>query len=206
MTSVITGDIINSRDLQNPDKWIIPLKDLLDREGSSPQIWELYRGDSFQLEVINAEEALLMAIRIKATLKSIKHMDVRMAIGIGNKKYDASKITESNGEAFIYSGDQFEKLKKEKLTLAVKTPWEDFDKEMNVSIKLALIAMDHWKPKTAEIVKVSLEYPQKGQIELAEILGINQSSVSEGQKRSHFSEIMELESLYREKIKKLDIK
>jgi len=203
MTSIITGDIINSRDNQNHDRWISPLKSLLAEEGNSPEMWELYRGDSFQLEVINPEEALLMAIRIKASLKSIKHIDVRMALGIGEKSYAAPRITEANGQAFIYSGDQFEKLKKEKLTLAVKTPWEDFDREMNVSIKLALIAMDNWKPKTAEIVKMSLAYPEKGQSELAELLGINQSSVSEAQKRAHFSEIMELESLFREKIKKL---
>ncbi len=200
MTSVITGDIINSRKLDNPKEWIASVKTLFALEGKSPKSWEIYRGDSFQLEVKQPEEVLLSAIRIKATLKSIKDIDVRMAIGIGKKNYAAPKITESNGEVFIYSGEQLEKLKKEKQTLSIKTPWPEFDKEMNLFIRLALIAMDHWKQKTAELVKISLENPNKGQQEIAELLGINQSSVSESQKRAHYSEIMELESLFREKV------
>lgn len=200
MTSIITGDIINSRILENPDDWIVPLKELFALEGPSPETWDIYRGDSFQIEVKQPEEVFFLAIRIKATIKSIKDLDVRMAIGIGEKNYSAAKITESNGEAFIHSGEQLEIIKKEKQTLAIKSPWPDFDKEINVSISLALIAMDRWKRKTAEFVKVSLENPNKGQQEIAELMGIKQSAVSQSQKRAHLTEIMEFESLFREKI------
>ncbi len=203
MISVITGDIINSRKIQDPEEWITPLKQLFEQVGKSPASWEIYRGDSFQLEVEHPEDVLRIAISIKATFKSIKGIDVRMAIGTGQKNYSAPKITESNGEAFIYSGEQLEKLKKEKQTLAIKTSWPDFDLEMNLYLKLALIAMDNWKKKTAELVKTSMQHPDKGQKELAELMGINQSSVSEGQKRAHYAEIMELELLFREKIKNL---
>lgn len=40
-----------------------------------------------------------------------------MAIGIGCKDYNAPKITESNGEAFIYSGELFDEMKKKKLSI-----------------------------------------------------------------------------------------
>lgn len=203
MTSIITGDIINSRNLENPKEWMIPIKKLFSQIGKNPDSWDIYRGDSFQLEVKQPQDAFLTAINIKATVRSIENIDVRLAIGIGKKNFPAKRITESSGEVFIYSGEQLEKLKKEKQTLAIKSPWWDFDKEMNLYFKLALIAIDNWKPKTAEMVKFLLENPMKGQQELAELVGVRQSAVSQGQKRAHYPEIMELESLFREKVKLL---
>jgi hypothetical protein len=204
MISVITGDIINSRQLKNQEQWMIPLKKLFNEQGKTPKVWEIYRGDSFQLEVHKPEEALLLAIRIKASVKCIKNLDVRIGIGIGSKDYTASTISESNGEAFIHSGEKLESLKKEKQTLAINTPWQEFDREMNLYIKLALIAMDNWTQSSAEIVKVFLENPQKTQKEIAELLGLKyQSYVSERKTRASYDEIMEMEMLYREKIKKL---
>lgn len=60
-----------------------------------------------------------------------------MAIGIGTKTYEAKRISESNGTAFINSGEQFEKLKK--ITLAVKTPWHEVDTTINLCLELALL-------------------------------------------------------------------
>lgn len=120
-----------------------------------------------------------MALRIKAVIKCIKGIDVRMAIGIGKKDFTAKGVTESNGEAFINSGEKFEGLKKNKLNLAVKTPWAEFDREMNLYIRLALIAMDDWSPGAAELVKISLENRELSQSEIGKFLGITQSSVSE---------------------------
>ncbi|WP_332910804.1 hypothetical protein [Algoriphagus boritolerans] len=35
-----------------------------------------------------------------------------MAIGIGEKNYSGSKISESNGPAFVFAGEKFDRLKK----------------------------------------------------------------------------------------------
>ena len=203
MVSVITGDIINSRDLKNQSLWLVPLKKLFNEVGKSPKTWEIYRGDYFQIEIKKPEDALLFAIRIKALVKSIKGIDVRMAIGIGKKSFTAAKVTESNGEAFIYSGEKFENLKKEKRTLSIKSPWASFDNEMNLYISLSLIAMDTWKQATAETIQISIQNQNKGQQEIGAILGVKQPTVSEGQTRGHYIEIMEMENLYRSKIKTL---
>src|SRR5688572_22151866 len=125
VTSIITGDIINSRDT-HPTIWLPTLKKALAAEGKNQKTWEIYRGDSFQLEVKNPADTLLTAIRIKAKIKSIKNIDVRMAIGIGEKEFPAEKITESTGKAFVNSGEKLESLKKEKQNLAIKTRWNDF--------------------------------------------------------------------------------
>jgi hypothetical protein len=203
MTSVITGDIINSRNLENPNIWMVGLKEVFETVGPEPETWDIYRGDSFQLEVKDPGMLFMMALRIKATIKSIKGIDVRMALGVGEKNYEAARITESNGEAFINSGEQFEKLKIEKLTLAFRSPWPELDKDMNVYFQLASIPMDQWKSKTAQLVKVVLAHPDKGQQEIADLLGIQQAAVSQGLKRANLHELLELEKLFRQKIKSL---
>ncbi len=58
MIAVIKGDIVASRKLKDPEKWLIPLKELLSHWGEAPMQWELVWGDSFQLELENPEEAL----------------------------------------------------------------------------------------------------------------------------------------------------
>ena len=127
MTSVITADIIGSR--QQSEHWVDDLKKILAPLGHTPSQWEIYRGDEFQIEVTNPEDALLTAILIKAHLRAIKS-DARMSIGFGDKTHNAERISESNGSAFIHSGELFETLKKQKVTLALRTGNSDFDEKL----------------------------------------------------------------------------
>jgi hypothetical protein len=155
MKAVITGDIINSRHT-SPKETLKALKSVFNNYGSSPKEWEIYRGDSFQLLINKPEESLDVAMLIKASLKTQKARDARMAIGIGDVSHHASAITESNGSAFIHSGLKFEQLRKEKVNLAIKSPWSEFDDEMNLFFQLALIAMDGWSEASAEFMRVLL--------------------------------------------------
>jgi hypothetical protein len=202
MVAVITGDIINSK-RNNPKTWLKVLKKELEKAGKSPKTWDVYRGDSFQLLVNNPEDALLTAIKIKASLKSIKNTNVRMSVGIGDITYTAPKITESNGTAFVHSGEKFELLKKEKQNLAIKSDWPAFDKDMNLFLKLASIAMDNWTTNAAEIVYTTLENPGKLQEELGRIVGIKQNAISNRLKRAYYDEIVELNEMYVMKLKSL---
>src|SRR5690606_7349001 len=121
MIGVITGDIIESRKSKTPKTWLPTLKESLSKLSSNTKNWEVYRGDSFQMEFDKPEDAFLNATYIKACIKTIDNMDVRLAIGIGEKTYKGSKVSESNGEAFQYSGETLENLKKENLNLKIKT-------------------------------------------------------------------------------------
>lgn len=203
MISVITGDIINSRKAET-EKWLKPLKEALDKIGSPPKSWEIYRGDSFQAEVQNPLEALHVAIDIKAAIKTVKGVDVRLCIGIGKKEFDAPTISESNGEAFIRSGEGYEQLSSHKQTMMVRSPDTSFDDEMNLYLRLLLIAMDNWTPKSAEYVQLSFTGNLK-QEEIADKLGISQSSVSERHKRSYLEEVRVVEECYRTKLKALEL-
>lgn len=199
-TSVITGDIIKSRTQNNPDIWITLLKKTLSNLSSEKKYWDIYRGDSFQIEIKDSLSCFIKAVYIKACIKSIHGLDVRLAIGIGDKTYEGKKVSESNGDAFVYSGETLETLKKEKQNLRIKTTNFNLDKELNLYFKLALIAMNNWTINTAEIVKLSIENPDALQSDLGKIIGINQNAVSTRQKRAYFNEIKALDLMFREKI------
>lgn len=201
MTSIITGDIKNSRKLKSK-AWIDDLKRFLNTKGNNPGDWEIYRGDQFQLEIPNPENAVLAAFEIKAFLKSI-HVDVRMSIGVGDKTHSADKISESNGTAFIRSGEMFEMLKKLKTNLAISTGDAAFDREMNLILQLAMAISDGWLAQSAEYVVTAIGNASLSQEEIGQKLGINQAAVSRRRKRAQFDLIIDLDAFYRDKIKSL---
>ncbi len=198
-TAVLTGDVINSRK-EKPEVWLSNLKKALNKYGKEPKNWEIYRGDSFQLEITTVK-ALEAAIYIKAQMKQKKNIDVRIAIGIGDKDYNAEKLTESNGSAFVHSGECFQNLKKQ--TLALKSGITTFDKTLNLMLKLAALTMDNWLPATSRIVKTAMDNPNTNQNELASILGKSQSNISEALIRAGFDEIKQLLQHYQIKINEL---
>jgi hypothetical protein len=210
MVAVITGDIIGSRKLVNQEKWLSPLKNLLKTWGESPQNWKIERGDFFQIEVEKPEEALKKVFEIKSLIKKIEPLesnkkistiDVRLALGIGEKTFIGESISESNGQAFIFAGEKFEVLKKENSTIGIKTPWQNFDEEMNLYLKLAAIFMDNWSVSSAELVALILENPTRTQAEIGIQLGIKQNSVSGRWNRAHVPELLAVENMFTKKIK-----
>jgi hypothetical protein len=203
MIAIITGDIINSRKLASKT-WMNGLKLIFNTLGKNPSEWEIYRGDEFQLEVKNPEEALLFAFQIKAYLKTIK-LDARMSIGLGNKNYESKKISESNGTAFVYSGELFETLKKQKINLAINSSNESLNTEINLMLRLSLVFMDSWLVQSAEFVLTAIENPTLSQEEIGVKLGINQAAVSRRRKRAQFDLMMELEKHFRTKIKTISL-
>lgn len=203
MISVITGDIVNSRKLSS-NVWMDGLKVLLNSFGKSPSDWEIYRGDEFQLEIKSAEEALYTALQIKAYFKTLK-LDARMSIGIGDKTYAAKKISESNGTAFLRSGEVFQTLKKQKVNLAVNTGNTNLDTDLNLKLRLASTFMDSWLPQSAELVQVAMQNPTLSQEGIGQKLGINQAAVSRRRKRAQYDLLLETESYFRQKIKALGL-
>ena len=199
LTSVITGDLINSRQLAT-SAWLQHLKATLTLLGEESHHWQVYRGDSFQLEIPLATDALEAAIFIKASIKTLKGLDVRMAIGLGEKAYGAEKVTESNGEAFINSGETFENLYKQKTNLAIKSPWPDFDEDINIMLRLALTFMDRWLVSYAEVIAYSLRFTELSQTALGAKLNIAQNTVSNRQSRAHKDELLALIHLYKKKL------
>ncbi|WP_421806352.1 transcriptional regulator [Flagellimonas sp.] len=199
MIAILTGDIKNSSE-HKASTWLPLLKEVLSQYGHEPKDWEIYRGDSFQLQT-NAETALQAAIHIKASIKQIRPLDVRIGIGLGEKNYDAPKITESNGPAFVHSGECFEKLKKQNLGL--QTSNETFDGHINLLLELALLTMDDWTPAISKTVKYAIENPKLNQKELAALLNKSQGNISEELSKAGFDEVQKMIHFYKAQLAQL---
>ena len=199
MTAIITGDIINSRKGE-VKTWLPILKEVLNQYGQSPSNWEIFRGDSFQLSIA-PKHAVLVAFHIKSAIKQTAAQDVRMGIGIGNIKYSSNKITESNGSAYIRSGECFESLKKQ--TLAIKSNNYELDISLNIMLSLALLSADNWSSTVSTVIKKTIENSSAKQKGIANLLNKSQSSISEALKRGGFEEIMSLNNYYENQITKL---
>lgn len=200
MQAILTGDLVNSRKA-DPNLWLTDLKSVLNRYGKELTDWEIYRGDSFQIAT-TPDFALELALMIKAACKQHKSLDARIAIGIGQISYRSGKITESNGTAFVYSGECFETLKKQ--TLGIRTPWENFNAAFQIILQLVSQFSDNWTAATSEVIAKALENPDINQKQLAALLNRkSQSSISEALKRGGYEEISNVIGFYKTEIAKL---
>lgn len=200
MRAVLTGDIIDSRNADSPQEWINILKETLNGFGTSPKDWEIYRGDSFQLE-LNAENAFKAAFQIKAGIKTIDQLDVRISIGLGNVDYKANAVTLSNGPAYIHSGEAFDLIQAKKQNLILSCDDEQLTKELNVMLQLAEVLTADWTKSSAKALYYSFCHPGVSQIELSKMLGITQPSVSARLRVAHADEIFSLINYYSYRIK-----
>jgi len=196
MIGVITGDVINSRS-KSPEIWLNKIKDTLKKNKIPRRKWDIFRGDMFQIEV-EVIKILALVIELKAAIKEDKYLDLRMSIGIGAKEYTANSVMESNDEAYINSGEEFEILKK--TNLKIKTPWKEFNSRWNMIFGVALLTMDNWAPITAEIIKTTLQSQNITQKEIALILKKSPSSISEGLSRAGYDEIKQMISQFNKEI------
>ncbi|MFT7351412.1 MAG: hypothetical protein ACI9XR_001157 [Flavobacterium sp.] len=196
MVAIITGDIVHSKKA-NPSVWMEELKNILSKFGENSKDWAIYRGDEFQLEITNYKEALHSCFLIKSYLKS-KNIRVRLAIGIGAKSFESTKISERNGSAYYFSGTVLEKIKKEKITLAVRSENKKNDETFNLMLQLTNSLMDNWLTSSAKMVYLQFLNQEKSQEQLGTILNISQAAISKRTKRSHFELVKKVDLYYRE--------
>ncbi|KIA83211.1 hypothetical protein OA84_06590 [Kaistella solincola] len=201
MIAIITGDIINSQ-MSDSELWLPKLKDLMASWSESPENWEIYRGDEFQLKC-SVDEVFRKALLLKSLIKTFENLDVRLAIGIGNEVFLSEKITESNGSAYVNSGRLLTEIKSQGKTLAIQTENDKVNRDLNILFKWAAIDFDNWTAATAEIIHQLLVNPALTQDELAKALNITQSSVSQRLKRANFDLLQETDQFFRKKIAEL---
>ena len=182
--AVLTGDIVKSREIAPRSLLIEALKEALNiaKELHHAE-YDLYRGDSFQMVVPSASAAALVAIIIRSKLKlhstvTSKTWDGRISIGIGGITYRGEKITESDGPAFLLSGQGMDELSKKNRRLIIKAPWDQADRSLSLVTRFADDIVSNWSRYSAETAFYSLVYNESQSV-LAERLGKSQSTINE---------------------------
>lgn len=184
INGIITGDIIGSSHIPDKQRELL-LKQLhkIGKEVSeyTPLKLELFRGDSFQIRVERAEKALWVAtlfragLQMKTTPDSIANWDARLAIGIGTISFNSEHVVTSDGEAFNYSGHEFDGLGKR--NMGIRSPWEDFNSEFFVSTAFADDIISNWTTSQSLVIYHTL-LTQKKQREIATDLNTSYQNIS----------------------------
>lgn len=200
MVAVLTADLINSRGYDKSFlKDVLTLLknefDAISKEHDA--IFTLFRGDSFQGIINHPEDALQIALRLKTVVLKVENLtqkkssiplaDVRIAIGIGEADYNEKAITESNGEAFHFSGLTLDTMKDENKKISLKTGNDNINDEFKVSLKFLDNLTDKWSIASAEVIYFLLMGMKEQQI--ADLLQRSQAAINLRKKAAGWEEV-----------------
>ena len=188
--AIITGDIVDSTKLNLAERDI-----MINALQAIPEIllpfekisMEIFRGDSFQIQIPKTEIAAKAAIAIRAWLRSQvelsgrEPLDARLAIGIGDTDYASESLSTSDGEAFRLSGRLLDKMHKARLAIA--TPWPQVNEELRLSTAFVDDIISSWTQNQSKIMLLRLQ-TAKSHLELSQILDISRQMVDKSMKSS----------------------
>ena len=203
--AVLTGDIAKSSRFAGNDRRIL-LDKLKMAFQKTEQIlgseviafpFDIFRGDSFQGVLNEADKALKATVLIRASMRSaytttLKNaVDTRIAVGIGAISHLPDKSSgEGDGEAYRSSGPFLDKMTKHARMTSIVTPWPEINAELNVECAMLDTIIARWTAVQADVV---IEYLiGKTQEEMADKFEISQPAVK---KRIASANIYQLELL-----------
>ena len=163
MYAILTGDIVGSRRVET-QKWLPHLEDALQYYTDN---YDIFRGDSFQV-AIPLEKCIEAIFFIKASMRCIEPLDVRIGLGIGEITYWDTHIKNSMGEALINSGEAFDRL--DKNYIHVQSPWTDWNEQTNIILQLATELANRWTFNMAQTISTIIKNPEANQQEIAHLL------------------------------------
>lgn len=185
---VVTGDVVSSTSAREPGLVQETLSRVLNeaaRANRSGMVrdFAVYRGDGFQ-GVVTPEDALRVALHIRMSLLAEfrgwgeKKLDVRMGVGVGRVDALGESPGRSRGEAFLLSGRGVDELSvkvAEKRRLAVRTPWEPFNRAMVPQCALFDALASGWTERQSRAAGLALQECGT-ETRIGELMGIGQST------------------------------
>ena len=197
--AVISGDIVQSRRFSSMGPL---LRDAIkqaylqcaeafdDALGGLPEV-DVFAGDSWQVLVSSPARALRVGLCMRALLKSYRELpsaDTRIAIGIGDVEFvDEDSLSQSQGEAFMLSGEALDRLREESVRMAVAVPnalrgnGDEQLLDLQETLDMMLVLIDaickDWTARQSAIVSRALM--GRTQVRIAEEMAISQPAVSQ---------------------------
>jgi len=173
--AVITGDIVGSSKLKPAERKELhaALKDTSDKlmeffRQLVPLKVDIFRGDSWQLLVIDPAQSLKIGLFFRAFLRGkmkSKRVDTRISIGVGPIDImPEESISSGDGEAFRLSGEALESLSRtHRMTISFPEQMiSNNHQALDVILKLIDAFARDWTEKQARAVSGALlEYTQE---------------------------------------------
>ncbi|MBQ4800712.1 hypothetical protein J8L73_16535 [Pseudoalteromonas sp. MMG006] len=137
MIGVISGDIIKSQKIpkQQYDAMLYQLEQSLRAISNKSTLWNIYRGDAFQLQVNQGEQLIKTAILIYLHLKSAGY-EVRQSMALGQIDNPRSDIKTATGSAYTLSGQGLDKITNQRFAFNIT------EQSIDESFSLNLIFVD----------------------------------------------------------------
>ncbi|MBE3128271.1 MAG: hypothetical protein IMZ60_01155 [Actinobacteria bacterium] len=191
--AVITGDIVASKRFTKDWPHFLEVLEqsfnYVKKRFNIRDSFNQFRGDGFQIILLKPEDALNIAISLRASLRYYfkksqrrKNLpDAKIVIGIGKLDYLPKNSTSSTGigAAFDRSGPKLDAITKRKFKryLIINSPWEKINDELDVECALLDMLIQKWSPEQAQVILYNME--GLTQVEMANKIGISQKAVAD---------------------------
>ena len=194
--AVVTGDIKNFTRLsdQKRGKLVSDTEQLLRSMVRQPMDAAIFRGDSYQFivndigEVLNKCIRLICWFRLNSDKHSLTRLGTRLSIGIGEIAYLGKNVLDSDGEAFHFSGRNFDKMDKEEI---IRLTTFDEAKTNTYQVILMYINMiiNGWTVNQAETIYQLLGMEDSTQDKIAKVLNMSQPAIAKSLRAARWKEV-----------------
>jgi len=186
--AVITADIVNSTLLTPADeKKLVEMLSL----ALTPNRYEFYRGDSFQVYIKEPGQALRILLQTRTIARKISpDQDIRASIGIGEVNTHLRKLNTATDEAFVLSGRSFDILSQINNRLMIKSSNDIFNHAFTVISHFTDYIFKSLTEKQAEVFFLLLG--NNTQAEVAKKLKKSQSTVNKHIQSGGWHELAEI--------------
>lgn len=175
---MIIGDLIHSSEI-SPKYRALVHTDLEAIIATYGDRYAIYRGDTFQIELLWTPQWIRKVVELKAKLKKHEYgayqMDARLGIGIGQITYRSDSVQTSDGPVYAHASDALQLTYDTISNLFVLGNTHVDKRYFNIVLSLIDHICASWTARQAEIISYYLvDMTQK---EIAKKLGVSQSTI-----------------------------
>lgn len=177
MIGVISGDIIKSQKIpkQQYDAMLYQLEQSLRAVCSKTTLWNIYRGDAFQLQINQSEEIIKTAILIYLQLK-LAGYELRQSMALGSIDNPRSDIKTATGSAFVLSGQGLDKITNQRFVFTIAQ--QTVDESFSLNLAFADTLLSKITQKQANALFVYLTHTDNSHAALAKELNTSRENVT----------------------------
>lgn len=192
MIGVITGDIVNSRQIpvEEYDSMLYRLHQTLESFSERYEMhFDVFRGDEFQLLLKRPEKVIYLATIIRLSLKSgSTNIDVRQSLSVGDSNELRDDVKSSTGEAFVLSGQNLNKMKSE--LLIFDSTNELLKHHLGSTIELLDAHLSSLTKTEAYVLMSYLGDPEVSHAELAKEIGKSRPNTTKMLNSAHYNSVL----------------